>query len=137
MKDDVDEGQVELATLTRLYLFGRYLYRVGDKALGTPINLRIVGWAMLLVPLFWIGTNLIGLDPMTAMGSGLIPRLILPGLVVYLIVVKVTHGAKPHEVALSWTRMAWHQRRRPTLLRPITLHSHTRHPTPPRRRTHA
>lgn len=124
--DDVAEGEINLATLTRLELFPRYLYRVGDKPLDTPVNLRAVAWSLLLIPGAWLLSSFTPLSASGGMGFGLVPRLILPGLLVWVVLTKVGNGAKPWEVLHSYTRLGWHYRRRPVALRPVRLHSHVR-----------
>ncbi len=126
-----DDGQLHLATLTRLWLFPKYLYRIGDKALGNPINLRAVAWGLLLVPTFWLASSLLPGGVVGWSGLGLVPRLVLPILCIFFILTKIAHGAKPWEVAWSWLRMAWHLRRRPKPHLPIALRSCIRNPVPP------
>jgi hypothetical protein len=120
MSDERDD-EVHLATLTRLWLFPRYLYRLGDKALDTPVNLRGVAWALLL-------SSFGPIEPLTAKGAGLIPRLIVPSLLVWLILTKVAHGAKPWEVVWSWTRLGWYRRPRKTTSSAVVLTSCIRTP---------
>lgn len=115
-------GQLELLTITGLWRFPRYLYRFMDKALGSPLNLRLVGWSLLVVPPVWL---LLGQLPVGWRGPGAAAHVFLPGTVVWLVLTKVASGAKPWEVVWAWVRMVWWARRRARRT-PVGVRLHSR-----------
>ncbi len=115
--------ELELLTLTRLWTFPRFIFRIMDKPLGTPINLRLVAWAVPTFFAFWLLLTYTPIRLRTAQGLGLVPHLVLPGLVVWWALTQVGQGARPWEMAWSWLRLAWHARPRW-----LVRHVQARHP---------
>lgn len=116
MADDVE--QVELLTLTRLWLFPRYLFRFLDRPLGSPWNLRLLGLALpTFVVTFLLLAVLTPFTPTGGLGLGLVPYLLVPGLLVWWALTRVAAGAKLWEVVWSHVRLLAHARRRRDAIR--------------------
>lgn len=107
-----DDTQIELLTLTRLWLFPRYLYRVLDRPLGSPWTLRLLGLAAVAFPAAMLLLAPLPIGLRSAAGLGLVPHLFLPGMFVWWCLTRLAAGQKLPEVALSQARLAWHLRRR-------------------------
>lgn len=108
--------QIELLTLTRLWLFPRHLYRFLDRPLASPINLRLIALA---VPAFAAAFLLLSLTPLTltsGLGLGMVPYLLVPGLFVWWALTRLAAGAKLLEVAGSQVRLVRARARRRTTL---------------------
>lgn len=122
--------QVELLTLSRLWLFERYLFRFMDRPLASPWRLRLLALA---VPTFAAVFALLAVftpfTPTGAAGTGLVPYLLLPGVLVWWALTRLSAGAKLDEVVLDHTRLMWHLRREPAPLRPTCLSSVSSGPT--------
>lgn len=113
-----DEQQgMRLLTLTRLWLFGRYLYRVGDRSLWTPVSHRMLGYAVAVFVPVWV---VLALLRVSMGGPGLTYRFVIPGLLVWWALHVVGEGQRPHEPVVSWVRMVWHVVRTPAV-RPVRI----------------
>lgn len=99
-----DGSSLRLLTLTRLWLFGRFLYKFGDVRLWTPVPHRTIGYGSVVFSAFWVTLHLLGV-PMG--GPGLTFHFILPGVIVWWMLRAVGVGARPSEVASSWLRLGW------------------------------
>lgn len=118
-----DDGQVELQTLTRLWLFPTYLYRFLDRPLGSPWNLRLI---LLAVPAFAVSFLLLAPTPITfttGQGLGLVGYVLLPGLFVWWALTRLAGGARLWEVVFSQVRGGWQLRHTAPVLRPVRLRS--------------
>lgn len=96
---------IRALTLTRLWLFSRYLYSVGDYRLWMPISHRGLGYTIAIVAPLWL--VLYWLDVPIA-EAGLTLHFVLPGLLVWWALRLVGEGAKPTEIITSWARLVWH-----------------------------
>ena len=117
MAPDDDRQGMRLLTLTRLWLFGRYLYRVGDVTLWTPISHRGLGYALAVFVPVWLVLALlrVGMG-----GPGLTWRFVIPGLLVWWALHAVGEGQRPHEAVSSWARLCWHVVRAPAV-KPVRI----------------
>jgi hypothetical protein len=111
------DDSMRLLTLTRLWLFGRYLHSIGDYALWTPIPHRAVGYALAVGAPWW---GVLALLRVGFTGPGLTYHFVLPGLLVWWLLRAVAEGQRPSEVVASWARLGWHvarTRRVPAVVR--------------------
>lgn len=103
-----ERESIRLLTLTRLWLFGRYLYGVGEFRLWTPISHRAIGYVVAVFLPVWVALHWLD-APFTA--SGLFVRFTIPGLLVWWALRTVAEGARPSELLTSWARLGWHATR--------------------------
>jgi hypothetical protein len=108
---------MRLLTLTRLWLFGRYLYSVGDLRLWTPIPHRALGYGLAVFVPVWL---LLALPGVGFGGPGLTWHFVVPGLTVWWLLRMVGEGQRPTEAVSSWGRLLWHAARTPAV-RPVAL----------------
>jgi hypothetical protein len=95
-----------LLTLTRLWLFGRYMYSVGnDVRLWTPVSHRAIGYALAVFVPVWVVLHVLRVG---WGGPGLTWHFVVPGLVVWWLLRVVGEGARPTEAVGSWARLVVH-----------------------------
>jgi hypothetical protein len=96
---------MRLLTLTRLWLFGRYMYSAGDVRLWTPVSHRAIGYALAVFVPVWVALHVLGVG---WGGPGLTGHFVVPGLLVWWLLRMVGEGARPTEMVGSWARLGWH-----------------------------
>lgn len=94
-----------LLTLTRLWLFGRFMYSVGDVKLWTPIPHRMLGYGLAVFVPTWL---VLGGLRQGFSGPGLTFHFVIPGLLVWWLLRVVAEGQRPSETVGSWVRLGWH-----------------------------
>jgi hypothetical protein len=103
---------LRLLTLTRLWLFGRFMYTLGEYKLWTPIPHRAIGYALaVLVP----ANVVLSLLRVPFSGPGLTWRVVVPVVFVWWLLRVVAEGARPSEVLGSWARLVWFVVRTPAV----------------------
>lgn len=124
----LDDGRprIELRTLTRLWLFSRHLYTLGEWRLWTPISHTLIKWCVLIgVPVYALLHTL----HVPAVNFGLTLYVVVPGLMVWAALRIVAGGGSPRELVRSWRRMLWHCRpRRGTKRGPVAVRGVTSSP---------
>lgn len=109
---EFDDGRprVRMLNLTRLWLFSRHMYRIGDMALWVPISHRMLGYIIVVFVPALIVFNRLGI-PFS--GPGLTVNFVLPGVLVWWALRKVGEGEKPVDLVGSWVRLLVHAARAP------------------------
>lgn len=101
----MQSDSMRLLTLTRLWLFGRYLYSLGEYRLWVPIPHRALGYGLAVFVPLWLVLHVAGVG---FKGPGLTWHFVIPGVLVWWLLRVVGEGARPTELVGSWLRMGRH-----------------------------
>lgn len=93
---------IRLLTLTRLWLFSRYLYRIGEWRLMVPLSHRALGYGLAVFVPVWIVLQWANVS--TASAVGMFVYGAIPAGIVWWALHLVGEGARPHELVTSWAR---------------------------------
>jgi hypothetical protein len=88
-----------LRTITRLWLFSRYIHTILGGSLWVPISHRTLFWSAVI---FGPWNLLLGIIGLPYANIGLTVHLFLPGLATWWVCRMVDGGTRPDELVRSW-----------------------------------
>lgn len=97
---------LELLTITRLWLFENKVYNIGQKALIVPVSVRAIGYAAAVFLPMSIVLSILGVSWVSS-ATAMFFRVALPGMIVWLALRYVSAGGKAHELVLAWVGYTW------------------------------
>lgn len=99
-----EQPLLQARTLTGLWTFSQYVYKIAGLSLLIPISQAAAKWTLAVFVPSWVLLALLGVGWQQA---GLTAHFVLPGLITWLALRSSSDGGRPVDSARSWLTFGW------------------------------